>query len=165
MSKRTTNEMVREFHERFSHPVRTEEMSLASMAPERVLLRYGLIMEEFTELTEALFGREAAHELEKAYGNMHDDHYIDEPADWALDDVEVADALGDMDYVINGFAHEAGVPHDKVVEEIHDSNMSKMGADGKPVLRADGKILKGPGYFRPDIARVLQEETNESTVS
>lgn len=163
MSNRTTNEMVREFHEKFDHPVREEGMSLASMSPERILLRYGLVMEEFTELTEALFGREAAHELEKAYSNMHDDHYIDEPENWALDDVEVADALGDMDYVINGFAHEAGDPHDKVVEEIHSSNMSKMGPDGKPILRADGKILKGPDYFRPDIARVLQETTNEST--
>jgi len=71
------------------------------------------------------------------------------------DPVEIADALGDGIYVKYGHAIERGIPLDDVLREIHRSNMSKLGDDGKPVLRNDGKILKGPRYSPPDIAKVI----------
>jgi predicted HAD superfamily Cof-like phosphohydrolase len=72
--------------------------------------------------------------------------------------VEVADALGDMLYILCGTILEHGLQHkiEEVFEEIQRSNMSKLGANGKPIYRDDGKVLKGPNYFRPDIDKILQ---------
>ncbi len=72
--------------------------------------------------------------------------------------VEVADALGDMLYILCGTILEHGMQHkiEEVFEEIQRSNMSKLGADGKPIYREDGKVLKGPHYFKPDILGILQ---------
>lgn len=71
--------------------------------------------------------------------------------------VEVADALGDMLYILCGTILEHGMQHkiEAVFEEIQRSNMSKLGADGKPIYREDGKVLKGPNYFKPDISGIL----------
>lgn len=73
--------------------------------------------------------------------------------------VEVADALGDMLYILCGTILEHGMQHkiEEVFEEIQRSNMSKLGADGKPIYREDGKVLKGPNYFKPDIQSVLDK--------
>jgi predicted HAD superfamily Cof-like phosphohydrolase len=76
----------------------------------------------------------------------------------AGDLVEIADALADMTYVIHGTAHDHGIPLDAVVAEVHRSNMSKLGLDGKPILREDGKVIKGPAYFKPDVASILFPE-------
>src|SRR5690349_21359929 len=73
----------------------------------------------------------------------------------AGDLVEVADALADIAYVVYGAALTFGVDLDAVLTEVHRSNMSKLAADGRPIYRADGKILKGPNFFRPNIAGVL----------
>ncbi len=73
--------------------------------------------------------------------------------------VEVADALGDMLYILCGTIIEHGM-QDKIEEvfnEIQRSNMSKLGEDGKPIYREDGKVLKGPNYFKPDIASILNK--------
>lgn len=71
--------------------------------------------------------------------------------------VEVADALGDLMYILFGTIMRHGLQHKivEVFEEIQRSNMSKLGADGKPIYREDGKVLKGPNYFRPNIADIL----------
>lgn len=71
--------------------------------------------------------------------------------------VEVADALGDMLYILCGTILEHGMQFkiEEVFEEIQRSNMSKLGADGKPIYREDGKVLKGPNYFKPDIGTIL----------
>jgi predicted HAD superfamily Cof-like phosphohydrolase len=69
--------------------------------------------------------------------------------------VEVADALADIVYVAFGTALSHGIDLDAVLAEVHRSNMSKLGADGQPLLRGDGKVIKGPHYFRPDVAGVL----------
>jgi predicted HAD superfamily Cof-like phosphohydrolase len=71
--------------------------------------------------------------------------------------IEVADALGDMLYILCGTILEHGMQHkiEAVFEEIQRSNMSKLGTDGKPLYRDDGKVLKGPSYFKPDIKRAL----------
>ena len=86
---------------------------------------------------------------------------------WALaagDVVETADALADIAYVVFGAALTFGIDLDAVLAEVHRSNMSKLGLDGKPVYREDGKVLKGPGYFRPDVRGVLdaQDHPTES---
>lgn len=72
--------------------------------------------------------------------------------------VEVADALGDMLYILCGTIIEHGLQHkiEAVFEEIQRSNMSKLGEDGQPIYRADGKVLKGPNYFRPNIEAILK---------
>lgn len=74
--------------------------------------------------------------------------------------VEIADALGDQLYILCGTILKHGMQHviEDVFEEIQASNMSKLGDDGKPVLRDDGKILKGPGYFRPDLSKFIGEQ-------
>ncbi|MGJ8549071.1 nucleoside triphosphate pyrophosphohydrolase family protein [Winogradskyella wichelsiae] len=72
--------------------------------------------------------------------------------------VEVADALGDMLYILCGTIIEHGMQHkiEEVFEEIQRSNMSKLGADGEPIYREDGKVLKGPNYFKPNIKEILE---------
>ncbi|WP_276167681.1 nucleoside triphosphate pyrophosphohydrolase family protein [Zobellia alginiliquefaciens] len=72
--------------------------------------------------------------------------------------VEVADALGDMLYILCGTILEHGMQHkiEEVFNEIQRSNMSKLGADGKPIYREDGKVLKGPNYFKPNISEILK---------
>ena len=72
--------------------------------------------------------------------------------------VEIADALGDQLYILCGTILRHGMQHviEEVFDEIQASNMSKLGKDGKPVLREDGKILKGPGYFRPDLTKFIK---------
>lgn len=103
--------------------------------PERKL-RLDLILEEVKELQDALE---------------------------ADDIVEVADALGDIAYVVFGAALTFGIPLDEIIDEIHRSNMSKLGADGKPIYReSDRKVLKGESYFAPTpgIERILAEATD-----
>jgi len=75
------------------------------------------------------------------------------------DVVEVADALGDMLYILCGTIIEHGM-QDKIEEifnEIQRSNMSKLGEDGQPIYRKDGKVLKGPNYFKPNIEDILKK--------
>ncbi|MFK8301565.1 hypothetical protein ACI75Y_01530 [Capnocytophaga stomatis] len=73
--------------------------------------------------------------------------------------VEVADALGDMLYILCGTIIEHGMQHkiEEVFNEIHRSNMSKLDENGKPIYREDGKVMKGANYFKPDIARILED--------
>jgi predicted HAD superfamily Cof-like phosphohydrolase len=73
----------------------------------------------------------------------------------AGDLVGVADALADIVYVAYGTAHTYGIDLDAVLDEVHASNMTKLGSDGAPVRRADGKVLKGPDYRPPDITTAL----------
>ena len=74
------------------------------------------------------------------------------------DMVEVADALGDMLYILCGTIIEHGMQHkiDEIFSEIQNSNMSKLGVDGNPIYREDGKVLKGPNYFKPNIKGILE---------
>ena len=73
--------------------------------------------------------------------------------------VEVADALGDMLYILCGTILSHGMQHkiEEVFDEIQLSNMSKLGANGEPIYREDGKVMKGPNYFKPDIAKILKQ--------
>jgi len=72
--------------------------------------------------------------------------------------VDVADALTDLLYVVYGAGHSFGINLDKCFEEVHNSNMSKLGNDGKPIYREDGKILKGENFREPNLKEVLNEQ-------
>ena len=119
---------VHEFHTAFKLGIKNEPT--ANIGESRNLLRFNLMKEENEEYFEA------------ANNN---------------DLVEVADALGDMLYILAGTIIEHGM-QDKIVEvfdEIQRSNMSKLGEDGNPIYREDGKVLKGPNYFKPNIKNIL----------
>ena len=117
---------VGDFHRAYGLPIRQEPT--VAVGPDQVVLRQALIEEEVRELSEAA---------------------------QAGDLVAVADALADIVYVAYGTAHVYGIDLDAVLDEVHASNMTKLGADGRPVRRADGKVLKGPAYRPPDISAVL----------
>ncbi len=120
---------VTEFHEAFGLDV--NEGPVANLGKSKNKLRFDLMKEENEEYLEAANN-----------GDL----------------VEVADALGDMLYILCGTIIEHGMQHkiEEVFQEIHRSNMSKLGEDGKPIYREDGKVLKGPRYFKPDIAKILE---------
>ena len=74
------------------------------------------------------------------------------------DIIEIADALGDMLYILCGTIISHGLQYkiEQIFQEIQNSNMSKLGENGKPIYREDGKVLKGPNYFKPDIGKILK---------
>lgn len=78
----------------------------------------------------------------------------------ANDLVEIADALIDVIYIAYGTGVAYGLPMDELFNEVHRSNMSKLGEDGKPVYREDGKVLKGPNYSPPDLAAIIEKHRN-----
>ena len=120
---------VKEFHKAFK--LDYLEIPKANLGVDKNKLRFNLMKEENEEYFEA------------ANNN---------------DMVEVADALGDMLYILCGTIIEHGMQHkiDEIFSEIQNSNMSKLGADGNPIYREDGKVLKGPNYFKPNIKGVLE---------
>lgn len=123
---------VAEFHKAFGHPIETEP---TWPTPAREKLRMRLMQEELNETLQAIIE-----------GDM----------------TELGDGLCDLLYVIFGTALEFGLAHVLPVmfDEVHRSNMSKLGADGKPLFREDGKSLKGPNYSPPDLAQILINEIN-----
>lgn len=96
------------------------------------------------------------YELRHNLMQEENEEYLEACDDNSL--VEIADALGDQLYILCGTILRHGMQHiiEDVFDEIQASNMSKLGDDGKPVLREDGKILKGPGFFRPDLSKFIK---------
>jgi len=131
MSQKTTLEQVQEFHETYGLPV----LDKPSIADEKTnALRINLLAEELDELKEAL-----------EQGDL----------------IETLDALIDLQYVLDGAFLSFGLQHVKeaAFNEVHRSNMSKLGEDGKPIRReSDGKVLKGPDYFKPDIKQFVEHD-------
>jgi RimJ/RimL family protein N-acetyltransferase/predicted HAD superfamily Cof-like phosphohydrolase len=138
--------LVRQFHETYHLPVVTDPPSVDR---DRVHMRLALVAEELAELVEAVYGEASGAEMSAAFTRAV------AADDGTRDAIEAADALGDLTYVVYGMALECGIPLDEVLAEIQASNLSKLGADGRPIYREDGKVLKGPGFFPPDIAGVL----------
>ena len=121
----TNFESVKKFMETFGQEVKSE----ASFPKDKIIrLRLDLIREELSELEEA---------LEKK------------------DIKEVADALTDILYVTYGAGHAFGINLDKCFEEVQNSNMSKLGSDGKPIYNEHGKVMKGPDYFKPNLSKFV----------
>jgi predicted HAD superfamily Cof-like phosphohydrolase len=119
-------EQVKEFHRVYNVPMLAEP---ALPSAQRRSLRMSLLREEFTEYEEA----EAQNDL-----------------------VEIADALGDIVYIVMGTALEYGLPLDEIFNEIHRSNLSKLCPEtGKPLYREDGKVMKSSAFTPPDIETIL----------
>lgn len=121
-------------------------------APSRVKLRLNLIAEEFLELLDA-----CTDGFNLAAVRTELDIAINE-GDYEVDMVEVADALADIDYVVEGMRLEFGINGFPIADEVHRSNMTKLNDDGFPEFREDGKLLKGPNYSPPDIAGELGKQ-------
>ena len=116
------------FMKTFGQEVKTK----ASFSTDKInKLRLSLIQEELDELTKAI--------------NENDI-------------LEVADALTDILYVTYGAGHAFGIDLDKCFDEVQKSNMSKLGKDNKPIYNEHGKVMKGPDYFKPDLAKFLRKD-------
>ena len=116
---------VKTFMETFGQEVKTKP----SFSTDKInSLRYDLIKEELEELKEAMENKDL---------------------------LEVADALTDILYVTYGAGHAFGIDLDKCFEEVQNSNMSKLGEDGKPIYNEFGKVMKGPKYFKPDLTKFI----------
>jgi phosphoribosyl-ATP pyrophosphohydrolase len=122
-------EKVIEFHEKFGHGIAsiqgTDERSLTMEEKETIMLRRKLIMEEFEELISA--------------------PYLD----------EVMKEACDLLYVVLGMFVEFGWDVEEAFSRVHESNMSKLGDDGNPIYREDGKVLKGPNYEKADLSDLV----------
>tara|TARA_X000000950_G_C13750874_1_gene592580 strand:- start:117 stop:485 length:369 start_codon:yes stop_codon:yes gene_type:complete len=121
----TNFESVKKFMKTFGQEIKEK----ASFPNEKITsLRYDLIKEELEELKEAIDSKNIK---------------------------EVADALTDILYVTYGAGHAFGINLDECFQEVQNSNMSKLGSDGKPIYNEKGKVMKGPGYFKPDLGRFV----------
>lgn len=146
-------------------PLGSPDPQFSHMSDERVSLRLGLITEELRELFVAVGIDVDMHYtvIDNGTSVPFNEHAMKtghalrraRAAGCDRDGVEVADALGDLIYVIYGFALEMGYDLAQVVAEIHASNLTKLGDDGKPILREDGKVMKGPNYTKPNLPAIL----------
>ena len=144
-------ELVLQFHHTYSVPIRP--FSDPTLDYERMNMRISLIAEEFAELMGAVYGLRARAIIEAATAEAV---ATDEGE---RDVIEAADALADLVYVVYGMAIESGMNLDSVLAEVQASNLSKLMPDGSVKLREDGKVLKGPNFFQPNIARGLGLES------
>lgn len=121
---------VKEFHTAFK--IGHSETPVADLGENKKMLRYHLMKEENEEYLEAVRNNDL---------------------------VEIADALGDMMYILCGTIIEHGLQHkiEAVFDEIQRSNMSKLDESGNPIYREDGKVMKGPNYFKPNFSKILGE--------
>jgi predicted HAD superfamily Cof-like phosphohydrolase len=124
----TNFEKASEFMRAFGQDVHSRA---TLQAKETAELRYELIREELEELREAIDSQ---------------------------DIVEIADALTDILYVTYGAGHAWGIDLDTCYDEVHRSNMSKLGEDGKPLHREDGKVMKGPNYSPPNLIPIILKQ-------
>ena len=116
---------VKTFMETFGQEVKTKP----SFSTDKInILRYELIKEELEELKVAMENKDL---------------------------LEVADALTDILYVTYGAGHAFGINLDRCFEEVQNSNMSKLGEDGKPIYNESGKVMKGPKYFKPNLTKFV----------
>jgi predicted HAD superfamily Cof-like phosphohydrolase len=117
---------VKKFMQTFGQEVKNN----AEFPNEKIVkLRYELIKEELAELNQAINDKDIK---------------------------EVADALTDILYVTYGAGTAFGIDLDKCFDEVHQSNMSKLGSDGKPIYNEIGKVMKGPNYFKPDLKKFIK---------
>ena len=122
----TNSEKVKIFMENFGQEVKSK----SSLSSDKInSLRLSLIQEELDELNKAIQDK---------------------------DIVEVADALTDILYVTYGAGHAFGIDLDQCFNEVQNSNMSKLGDDGKPIYNENGKVMKGPNYFKPDLSKYIK---------
>ena len=122
----TNFQKVKNFMETFGQEVK----SRPSFSSDKInMLRYNLIKEELEEFKQALDNNDL---------------------------LEVADALTDILYVTYGAGHAFGINLDACFQEVQNSNMSKLGSDGKPIYNDQGKVMKGPNYYKPDLSKFIK---------
>ena len=122
----TNFQKVKTFMQTFGQEVK----SRPSFSTEKInQLRYNLINEELEELKQAILNKDL---------------------------LETADALTDILYVTYGAGHAFGIDLDRCFEEVQNSNMSKLGEDGKPIYNDAGKVMKGPKYYKPDLSKIIK---------
>ena len=122
----TNFQKVKTFMQTFGQEVKLKP----SFSTEKINdLRYSLIQEELDELKQAIENKDL---------------------------LEVADALTDILYVTYGAGHAFGIDLDKCFEEVQNSNMSKLGNNGKPIYNDAGKVMKGPNFFKPDLSKFVK---------
>ncbi len=122
----TNFQKVKNFMETFGQEVK----SRPSLSSNKInILRYNLIKEELDEFKQALDNNDL---------------------------LEVADALTDILYVTYGAGHAFGINLDACFQEVQNSNMSKLGSDGKPIYNDQGKVMKGPNYYKPDLSKFIK---------
>ncbi len=122
----TNFQKVKKFMQTFGQEVKLKP----SFSSEKINeLRYNLIKEELEELKQAMTSKDL---------------------------LEVADALTDILYVTYGAGHAFGIDLDNCFEEVQNSNMSKLGKDGKPIFNEAGKVMKGPNYHKPDLSKFVR---------
>ena len=122
----TNFECVKKFMETFGQEIKEK----AEFPNDKIItLRYDLIKEELAELKQAIDSQ---------------------------DILEVADALTDILYVTYGAGHAFGIDLDSCFNEVQNSNMSKLGSDGKPIYNDSGKVMKGPNYFKPNLSKFIK---------
>lgn len=131
-------DVVSEFHKSFGHP-RGEEMT-----KKQLELRYQLIFEEFTELKEEIAAALVDIDLSGKVKKKTKERMLKE--------------LADLQYVISGMAVAFDLPLQVAFVRVHKSNLSKLGEDGKPIYREDGKVLKGPNYAPADMEDLVEEK-------
>ena len=183
---RTTRQMIREFSTAFNRPVNTECQK--TLTDEDRILLGKLILEECLEYIHDGLGLDIHGMTFDGYGLIdHTDMDLNVNPYRSYDPIESADALGDMNVVIHFNAHWHGFNLDRVTEEIHRSNMSKLAEDGTPIIngvtpgyrgreegfpaqayekgfdpaKPVGKILKGPNYFKPNLQPILDAGNQE----
>lgn len=151
---KTNFELVKEFHAAFN---KVPDPEVPIVPDDKILiLRSELIKEEFREYNE-----EAGLDNEDnglCFSAYYTPHLASrEEFRKQIDLSKVAKELADLLYVVYGTAAAYGIPIDDVYREVHRSNMSKLGEDGKPIYREDGKVLKGPNYSPADVEKVLRK--------
>ena len=130
-------DIVEEFHAAFGHSIKERVTS------EILDFRMKLISEEFEELLEAVVIMASNMDV----GNYRVEDYE-----------HVIKELADLQYVISGFAVSLGIPLQVAFNRVHQSNMSKLGPDGRPILRSDGKVLKSENYRPPSLIDLIPIE-------
>lgn len=146
--------LTERFHHAFGHPVRHVPLT---PSPAERMLRAKLVLEEAVE-----FAKASGFDVEVTFhgrnGRKVSELTDEGPDDFdmgAVDVIAAADALADLNVVVNGSGLVWGFPMPSLDWEIFGSNMSKLGPTGKPIYRPDGKIVKGPNFRLPDVRRVL----------
>jgi predicted HAD superfamily Cof-like phosphohydrolase len=127
---------VAEFHRAFKHAISVQD------SDDLIVLRNKLIQEEYDELKDEMA---AAMVDIQTFGQIS-----------TKTKARMLKEMADLQYVLSGLAVALGLPLQTAFNRVHKSNMSKLGDDGKPVLRADGKILKGPNYIPPDLEDLVE---------
>ncbi len=170
----TSFDMVKVFHKVFGHPAPAAPDTDALADRKLAKLRVLLVAHELIELAQALAVDLDINYMHASMGEMSGkelEQYcvvVDglTPGTVQPNIVLAADAFADLDYVVNGGAIAYGINLPQVTAEVHASNMSKLGADGQPILDpATNKVIKGPNYREPDIGAVLLKQTTTAAAA